>query len=403
MMPRLRASLRDIADDVRARPGRAGLSFLAIAVGMTALTVLLAVLGGLQDRARQIVQELGVNVLAVVQQKPEVPNPDQPRLGDRHVDLLAANLPGADVSGVRRYDVPTPGSERQLQVIATDQHLLGIRQWTLRDGRFLDEHDLRTRERSAVISTALADQWQWKVGDIILLRDTPFRVVGVVHISAGALEGEAADAALVPGERPVFVPRTIPPYWLSTRITPEPELDALFVKVWDADAFPRAIATTRALLAHPDQRLANLSIVTPDVLLKRVRRLQNTIKLTVGSIAALCLVLGGTTLMSLMVANVRDRVTEIGLRRALGATAADIAGLFVLEAVLVTTAAALAGAGLTTAALALARSRFPVPLSLGWWSVLAPVCIAVVLGAVFAFWPARAAARISPSEALRNE
>ena len=93
MMPRLRASLRDIADDVRARPGRAGLSFLAIAVGMTALTVLLAVLGGLQDRARQIVQELGVNVLAVVQQKPEVPNPDQPRLGDRHVDLLAANLP----------------------------------------------------------------------------------------------------------------------------------------------------------------------------------------------------------------------------------------------------------------------------------------------------------------------
>jgi hypothetical protein len=51
-----------------------------------------------------------------------------------------------------------------------------------------------------------------------------------------------------------------------------------------------------------------------------VRRLQSTIQVTVGSIALLCLVLGGTTLMSLMVANVRDRVTEIGLRRALGAT-----------------------------------------------------------------------------------
>lgn len=403
MMHHVRAAVRDIWDDVRARPGRAGLSFMAIGVGMTALTVLLAVLGGLEERSRLIVQELGVNVFGIVQQQAEGAGPDQPRLNPRHADLLAANLRDCQVSGTRAYDVPTTGTDRQLKVIATDPALFEIRQWRMVDGRFLDEHDVRNRERSAVVSSVLADLWQWKVGDAILLRDTPFRVVGVVQVVAGALEGETAHPAVTPGERAVFVPRSVPPYWLTSRLAPEPGLDAIFVRVPHADAFPRALASARMLLAQPDQGLDHVSFITPDVLLQRVRKLQATIKLTVGSIALLCLVLGGTTLMSLMVANVRDRVTEIGLRRALGATAADIAGLFVLEAVLVTTAAALAGSVLTFLALWMGRATFPVPLSLGWYSVVAPVAVAVLLGAAFSYWPARAAARISPSEALRNE
>lgn len=396
------AALRDIAEDIRARPGRAGLSFLAIVVGMTALTVLLAVLGGLQERGRQIVQELGVNVFGIVQ-GPGASGPDAKRLAGRHADLLMQNLKDCLVAGTKSYEVPTTGFDRQLKVIATDHALLAIRQWRVTDGRFLDEHDLRNRERVAVLSDTLARAWRWKVGDVIQLRDTPFRVVGIVAVTAGALDGEASDPAVAPGERAVFVPRTVPPYWLSSRIVPEEELEAIFVRVDGEAAFDRAVARSRLLLAQPDQGVAGLSFVTPDVLLEKVRRLQATIRMTVGSIAALCLILGGTTLMSLMVANVRDRVTEIGLRRALGATAADIAGLFVLEAILVTAGAAIAGSGGTALALALTRHVFPVPLALHAGIVLVPLAAAVLLGTLFSYGPARAAARISPAEALRNE
>jgi putative ABC transport system permease protein len=398
----LTAALRDIADDIRSRPGRAGLSFLAIAVGMTALTVLLAVLGGLQERGRQIVQELGVNVFGIAQ-GPGAAGPETQRLAARHAELLALNLPGCQVAGTKSYEVSTTGSDRQLKVMATDHALLAIRQWQMADGRFLDEHDLRNRERVVVLSEELARAWQWKVGDIIQLRDTPFRVIGIVRVTAGALDGDAGDPAVTPGHRAVFVPRTVPPYWLSSRVAPEEELDTVFVRVEDGARFDRALARARILLQQPDQKLGNLSFVTPDLLLEKVRRLQATIRLTVGSIAALCLILGGTTLMSLMVANVRDRVTEIGLRRALGATAGDIAGLFVLEAILVTAGAAAAGSGLTAAALRLAQDRFPVPLALDAGIVLVPLVAAVLLGTAFSYGPARAAARISPAEALRNE
>ena len=107
--------------------------------------------------------------------------------------------------------------------------------------------------------------------------------------------------------------------------------------------------------------------------------------------------------MSLMVANVRERVMEIGLRRALGASQWDIAALFVMEACLVAGSAAVVATLGTNLLLSLGRQAFPTSLRLGWVSILTPLIVAVFLGIVFSYWPARFAAKITPSEALRNE
>ena len=61
----LRPLLRDVVEGIRAEPSRTGLSVLAIAIGIAALTVLLAVLGGLRLKARTLVRDLGANVIAV--------------------------------------------------------------------------------------------------------------------------------------------------------------------------------------------------------------------------------------------------------------------------------------------------------------------------------------------------
>lgn len=400
----LAAPLRDIADDIRARPGRAGLSFLALGVGMTALTVLLAVLGGLQERARRIVEELGAHVFVITQ--PATDGAARPRapLGARHVELLRAQSGGGAVSGFRIFDGISAGGDRQARVFATDEALLDTRPWRLIDGRFIDAHDMRNRERVVVASDALAAAWNLRAGDVVTLGETPFRVIGILRAGSDALETETTDATLLPGDRALFVPRSLPPYWLGGRVVADEDaLDAIYIRAPPGVSVERAVASAGALLAQPDQRLETLSFLTPEALLQRLRKLQDTIRFTAGSIAVLCLILGGTTLMSLLVANVRERVTEIGLRRALGATAADIAGLFVLEAILLTAAAALAGSLGAASALWLSRAQFPVPLRLDAVVLFAPLLVALPLGAAFSYWPARAAARISPAEALRNE
>jgi putative ABC transport system permease protein len=393
---------RDIWDGMRSQPGRIGLSFLAILVGITALTILLAVLGGLEDRSRRIVQELGVNVFGITQAACEENGKVVNRLEKKHVKLLKENLPGCLVAGLRTYDVPTLGMNRSLKVVSTDDSLFRVRQWRLVSGRFLDAEDVRSRSRHAVINVELNRFWGWKVGDSINILATPYEVVGTVETESGALETESVDLSLSPGKWAVFVPGSTPAYWLRFEEPPE-RLDAVFVRVPDAGRFEEVMAAARTLLSQPAQRPDNLSMITPEVLLRKVRRLQNTIKLTVGSIAVLCLILGGTTLMSLMVANVRDRVVEIGLRRALGATAGDIAGLFVWEGCLVTASAAVAGAVLTHGVLFLVQGVLPVPVSLGLNSFLVPIAVAVGLGIAFSYWPARFAARIVPSDALRND
>lgn len=169
------------------------------------------------------------------------------------------------------------------------------------------------------------------------------------------------------------------------------------------DRLDLLVERCRGVLSAPDAGPADFTYVTPDTLLAGLRRLQATIRWSVGSIAALCLLLGGTTLMSLMLANVRDRVGEIGLRRALGARARDVAALFVLEACLVTLAAAAAGGLVAALVLWPARARFPAPLVFGPGTFLVPVLASVGLGIIFSYWPARMASRISPAEALRNE
>ncbi|MBN1669526.1 MAG: ABC transporter permease [Kiritimatiellae bacterium] len=402
MNARTSSLLCDLWDGVRTQPGRVGLSLLAIAVGITALTVLLAVLGGLQERARRIVQELGVNVFGIVQAQAGEGFAESDRLCQEHVDRIEAGLPHCSIAGIRTYDVPVPGIRKGVKVVATDYTLFRVRGWRMESGRFLDAEDGRHHARHAAISATLSRLWGWKTGDVIALRNAPYTVVGVVQGGGGMLEEAAAGAGPVLGERVVFVPRRTPAYWLSYGLRDE-RLDAVFVRVPEADRFDDALRIARRLLAQPGAELPGLSWVTPESLLLRIKRLQNTLKLSLGSIAVLCLVLGGTTLMSLMVSNVRERVAEIGLRRALGATTRDIAVLFVLEACFVTAAGALAGTGVTHALLLLGRPMFPVPIRLGIVSLFVPLLAAVGLGIAFSYWPAKSATRISPSDALRNE
>ena len=107
--------------------------------------------------------------------------------------------------------------------------------------------------------------------------------------------------------------------------------------------------------------------------------------------------------MSLMVANVRDRVVEIGLRRSLGATGLDIAKLFVFEACAVTSVAAVAGILTASLILLLLQKKLSMLVSIGVTEMALSFMLSIVLGVIFSYWPARMAARILPSEALRNE
>jgi putative ABC transport system permease protein len=398
----LRATLRDIRDGLRSRAGRTALTFFAMVIGFASLTILLAVLGGLEDKSQHIVKELGINVAAII--RPTAPDKTTGAgLQERHRDLLARNFPDCLFSTVRRFDIPTTGKDQMLTVIATDGDLARVRQWRLVEGRFLDPGDIESRRRAAVVSRPLSGRWNWKTGDLIELRGSLFRVVGVLEAGSGDFETGMESGAWMYGELVVFIPKTLGSLWLAQWDGPHPPVDAIFMSIPASHDFGQTVESGRRLLAQADIRAGDPSWVLPSSLRAGVKSLQRTIAWTGGSVSALCLILGGLTLMSLMIANVRDRAAEIGLRRTLGALPRDIGFLFLLEGELTAGAAAVVAGLLVHIVILLGGLPAALPLKLNASTALIPLAAALVLAVVFSYGPARAATRIMPFEALRYE
>ena len=398
-----RDTLADAWDGIRFQPGRAGLSAAAVGVGMVSLTLLLCVLGGLRERSRHLLEELGAQVFAILPGYDDSGNA-RGELTLTDVAVLTAGMPDCRVSTVRRFESKSAGGAETMSVIAADENLLRVRGWRLIRGRFLDARDTRRMERHTVITQSLSRQGGLDLGSVALLKGIPFTVVGIVSSGSGS-PAELADVrpALSMGASAAVVPLTASRLWRDRETPDERTVDAIFVQARGTGALERSVRTAMRLLHDPRRGAGACTWITPDVMLQGVRRLQALIALTVGSVSLLCLALGGTTLMSLMIANVRDRVAEIGLRRALGAGPWDIARLFVMESCLLTGTASLAAVAGSHVLLVLLRHLLPIPVAFGPATLSVPVILALALGALFSWAPAALAARISPSEALRTE
>jgi len=393
-----KALWHDVVAGLKVRAGRTLLAAGAIALGACALTVLLAAVAGLQAHTVAITRVLGSHTFAVLGAPPAGTPRD--RLQAAQVDLLAANLPEARVSAVRRDLVAMSGHDLTLDLLSTDENLARVRGWSVVDGRFLDAGDLAYGERNIVITRALARQWGWRVGQVVDVRQVPFTVVGIVDTPPAGLEVTALAPDIAVRDLSAFVPESVPPDWLSNKAAPW-GVDAIYVRADDDATLAGAQQTALHLLQQADADTSHLSWVTPATLAAGLDQLRRLVAAVAGGVSLLSLILGAITLVSLMVANVQDRVAEIGLRRSFGAEPRDVAMLFVSEALVLTLSAA--ATGLVAAVLLLKLGpKLPLPVELDAMTLLGPLVMGGLLGVVTAWWPARMAARIEPAQALRR-
>ena len=317
--------------------------------------------------------------------------------GGEGAGMLREAMAGCGVSMVRGGESRFGDAGRTIPVWLTDEFLLEVRGWRMVSGRFFDGEDVGRGERRMVVTRGLAEELGLYEGATVYLRRVPYEGMGIL----GDVGGGGGGWDGVAEAHGFLLPWSAPRPWGSGG--GEEGMDRIYVRSRSGATFGEDVRRSRELLGQERGGGEGLVWVTPEALLERIRTMQRVIGWTLGGVTGLCLTLGGTILMSVMIGNVRDRVGEIGLRRALGATRGDIAQLFMLEAVVLT---AVAGGGAVAVAhgvLGLIGGRVPTPLAFGAMTWGIPVAVSVGVGMMFSYVPARMAARIAPAEALRNE
>ena len=382
----MRTFASDLWAGLRTGPARAGLAFFSLALGLFAVTVLLSTLDALDRQARDLVHSFGAGSFVLVHA------PESAAWNRRQAENLRENLGGdACVSGVKTLP-PIPGAD--FAVAAADENLVRARGWRMAAGRALDALDMRQGARQAMAPADLCRQRRWHVGEILLLGNEPFRLAGCYESGGDPAPGLSKDA--------VFVPYSSAELETGSEEA-RSRVDALLFRA--ENGVPPEILQRRvaALLNQPGFGAEGVEWITPESLLQGVRRWQRAIGWTAGTGGALGLLLGAVTLAGMLLTGVRERISEIGLRRALGARRRDIAGLFVAEALVLTGAASVAGMLAAEGALRGLGGRFPLPFHFGAETRILPLALACGIALFCSIGPAWLAARLPPAEALRNE
>ncbi len=274
-----------------------------------------------------------------------------------------------------------------------------IRSWPTKYGAFFTQQDVNSASKVAVLGTVVANTLYGEdvdpTGQIIRIRNQPFKVIGVMSSKGTGAMGNDQDDV-------IFAPYTT----VQKKLQGITHIQNITVSATDANTAPVAAAIEQQLrLRH--KLIGNdpndFMVRTLEEMASVRTETTKTMTTLLATIAGVSLIVGGIGIMNIMLVSVTERTREIGLRLAIGARGKDVLLQFLVEAIVLSLLGGLLGIGMGYA-LSGAAERF-----LSWPTSIPPEAIAMafgfaaVTGVFFGFYPAMKASRLDPIEALRFE
>ena len=265
---------------------------------------------------------------------------------------------------------------------------------TIGSGTFLSAHDVATRAQVIVLGATTAANLGAGVGDIVLVKQIPFQVIGVLTPAGSQGFGNQDDLAVVPitTAQDTLFGGSVQRILLSA--TSASTIGSAYLEA-------NQILLQTHHIADPSQ--ADFTITTQTQVLSTAQAVTQTLTILLASVAAISLLVGGIGVMNIMLVSVTERTSEIGLRKAMGATPLDLFRQFVIEAGMLTALGGLLGVATGLAVGYIVPRAANIAVTITAPPVLIAVGVAVVVGLVFGVYPALRAARLAPIEALRAQ
>ena len=181
------------------------------------------------------------------------------------------------------------------------------------------------------------------------------------------------------------------------------QLDRIIVRVSEASLVPAVADVLQRMLSRRHNAVVDFEVTVPELLLKQEQRTRTIFNIVLGAIASISLIVGGIGIMNIMLASILERIREIGVRRAMGATQKDILFQFLAEAVLISVAGGVAGILLGVGFSAAIERVAGIKSIVSGLSVVVAFGVSFSVGLAFGIVPAHRAAQQDPITCLRYE
>ncbi len=287
------------------------------------------------------------------------------------------------------------GVVKDILVLGVAPQYRQVRNLIVIGGRFFDEEDDASHAKVAVVTEAFAKQRFGTVAAVnrsFEIKGIPFTVIGTFKEAVDTLgETEVADQT-------ILIPYSVARYFTGTD-----DIKMIFFSIRDSGDVELASKQIVSVIQSRHQRTSVYTAQTLTELLSTAASIANALTLVLMLVSSVTLAVGGIGIMNIMLANVRSRIREIGIRKALGATYREIKLQFLIEAVFISLSGGIIGTILGLAVPYSVRlfTSYRIPIS-GLSAILA-LAAATVVGVVFGTLPATRAAQLDPVESLKYE
>jgi putative ABC transport system permease protein len=406
----VRIALRSIGSNKT----RSALTMLGIIIGVASVLTMVAVGSGARTKVEEQIRSLGANVLMVIpgaarQQGVRQEGGSAQSLSESDARAIAADLPAVaaaapSIRGV--FQIVAGNRNWRTTVNGTTADYFVIREWGLSEGRYFSAEDEATGAKLAIVGQTVADQLFGEgaspVGRSIRIFNAPMTVIGVLSEKGPTGTGRDQDDI-------VFLPISTARQRLIGGAN-QVSREAVGYILAKAESGPRMELAEQQITWLLRQRHGILPgqpedfrVTDPAAAMEAQTASTRVLSWLLAAIASVSLVVGGISIMNIMLVSVAERRREIGLRLAVGARRHHIRTQFLVEALVLCLLGGVLGLILGTASAAV-LAHFA-----GWPVYLSPATMALAMvfagatGIFFGYYPARQAARADPIACLRAE
>jgi putative ABC transport system permease protein len=410
-------TFRTGVNGVRSHRMRSFLTMLGILIGIAGVIIAVGLGEGASNQVTSEINSLGSNVLTIT------PGSSTSSSGVRGALGSASTLTMADASALSsRVDAPdikavaaitsssevlTAGSQTATtSVQGTTPSWLTVRGRTLAEGRFVDNQDVTDHTAVGVLGATTASELFPRgdpVGQTVDVNGVPVTIVGVLastgsSSSSSSSSGDPDDTLIVPittGAERIFGG------------TSRNSLSSIAVQARSSADLTGAYQEADHLLLElhgiTNPTSADFTITSEASLISANTSVDHTLTILLGGIAAISLIVGGIGVMNIMLVSVTERIREIGLRKALGATPRVIRRQFLVEASVLGLIGGAVGVIVGLLGVAYLPGLIGDPISTSPTAAVGALAIALAIGVLFGVYPASRAASLAPIDALRTE